>query len=261
MILEVDDLRFAYNGRPVLDGVSFCLAPGRMLGVLGVNGAGKSTLLKCLDRILAPRGGTVRLDGRDLATLDDDARARELGYVPQEGDRQELSVFEAVLLGRRPHLRWRAGRRDLEAAEAALAALGLTRLALRPLASLSGGEAQKVLIARALAQEPRVLLLDEPTSSLDLRNQLEVMALLSAAVRRRGLSAVLCLHDLNLALAHLDQLMLMRDGLVHALIPPAGLTPELVRQVYGVEVEIVAAAGRRVVVPRLPPQKGEEEAA
>ncbi|MCB2186224.1 MAG: ABC transporter ATP-binding protein [Deltaproteobacteria bacterium] len=250
MSLTARDLHFTYHGRPVLQGLDLALARGELVGILGINGAGKSTLLRCLNRILRPRSGVVLVEDRDLARLSRTEIARTLGYVPQSAEREPFSVFDAVLLGRRPHLKWQAGPRDLAVVGRVLAQMGLEELALRPVASLSGGEAQKVVIARALAQEPRLLLLDEPTSNLDLRNQLEVMELLVAAVRGQGLGAAVCLHDLNLALRFLDRLALLRGGRVHAVLTPAQLTAATIRQVYGVEALLAEVAGHRVVIPQ-----------
>ena len=157
-------------------------------------------------------------------------------------------MFEAVLLGRRPYIRWAASERDYQVVDRVLGLLQLETLALRPLDSLSGGETQKVLLARALAQEPDVLLLDEPTSNLDLKNQLEVLHLISGAVREQGLSAVVSIHDLNLALRLGDTFLLLRDGRVHTIAPRQGLTREIIREVYGVEVEFGEIAGHPVVV-------------
>jgi len=249
MILTVGGVSFSYNGLPVLRDVSFELLPGQTLGLLGVNGAGKTTLLKCLNRILKPRRGVVMLAGQDLSRLSGDHVARLVGYVPQRHHPAGLSVFDAVLLGRRPHIKWQATRRDLAVVEEVIRALRLEDLALRPVENLSGGEVQKVVIARALAQEPEVLLLDEPTSSLDLRNQLEVMELITGAVRERNLAAVVSIHDVNLAFRHLESLLLLKDGRIHFLARAEEITPEMIRQVYGVEVALGRLAGRPVVIP------------
>jgi iron complex transport system ATP-binding protein len=171
MILSVDGLSFRYNSHPVLQDVTFEAPSGQILGVLGVNGAGKSTLLKCINKVLQPHSGSVLLDGTNLLRLRGDAVARRIGYVPQRYNADQVTVFDAVLLGRKPHIKWAATERDLRVVERLLKLMGLEAYALRSVSTLSGGEAQKVVIARALAQEPKVLLLDEPTSSLDLRNQ------------------------------------------------------------------------------------------
>ena len=248
MILSVANIHFRYNSRPVLEDVSLELERGKILAVLGVNGAGKSTLLKCINRILSPRRGVVLVEGQDLRRMSGKELARRFGYVPQKQPEGALSVFEAVLLGRRPYIRWAASERDYQVVERVLGLMQMGDLALRPLDSLSGGETQKVLLARALAQEPDVLLLDEPTSNLDLRNQLEALRLISRAVREQGLAAIVSIHDLNLALRLGDVFLLLRDGLVHAMAPREGLTCEIIREVYGVEVEMGEMAGHPVVV-------------
>ncbi len=250
MTLEAKNLHFTYNGQPVLRGLSLSLEHGEITGILGVNGAGKSTLLRCLNRILRPQKGVVMVEDRDLSKLGGEQIARLIGYVAQSQEREPLSVFDAVLLGRKPHIKWQATAYDLEVVSRVLGQMGLEPLALRPVSSLSGGEAQKVVIARALAQEPHLLLLDEPTSNLDLRNQLEVMELLMHAVRGQGLGAAVCLHDINLALRYLDRLVLMKQGQVHALITPAELDAEIIRRVYGVEAVLAEVEGHRVVIPR-----------
>ncbi len=249
MILAVDGVGFSYNHRPVLKDVSFELARGQTLGVLGINGAGKSTLLKCLNRILKPQRGVILLDQRDVRGLSGQAIARRAGYVPQGHGLDQLNVFEAVLLGRKPHIKWQATSKDMAVVEEILALLRLEDLALRPVETLSGGEAQKVALARALAQEPEVLLLDEPTSNLDLRNQLEVMDLIAGAVRERNVAAVACLHDINLAFRHLDYVMMLKDGSIHILARPREITAEMIREVYGVEVVLGRILEQTVVIP------------
>jgi len=248
MILTVAGLRFRYDSRPALDGVRFELAKGRVLVVLGVNGAGKSTLLKCVNRILRPQRGAVLVRGRDLRELRGREIARYFGYVPQKGGGEELSVFDAVLLGRKPHIRWEPRGVDYAVVERVLQTLHLEEMALRPVHTLSGGETQKVLMARALAQEPEVLLLDEPTSNLDLRNQLESMRLVEHAVRDHGISAMVSIHDLNLALRMGDAFLLLKDGRVHTLADRTGVTGDVIREVYGVDVVLEEVAGIPVMV-------------
>jgi iron complex transport system ATP-binding protein len=256
-MLTAAEIRFAYNGRAVLDDVGFELGAGRILGVLGVNGAGKSTLLKCLNRILAPQQGTVLLGNEDLLRMDCQRIARRVGYIPQKASEGGLTVFEAVFVGRKPHIRWKAGRADYDRVEAALEAMGLAPLAHRPVSALSGGELQKVIIARALAQSPKILLMDEPTSSLDLRNQLEVLGLIRRIVRSDGLAAVVSIHDLNLALRFADHFLFLKDHRVHARVPRREVDAALVREVYGVEVEIAMVRGQAVVVPVAPAGEGQ----
>ena len=176
----------------MLRGLNLSLEHGEITGILGVNGAGKSTLLRCLNRILRPQKGVVMVEDRDLSKLGGEQIARLIGYVAQSQEREPLSVFDAVLLGRKPHIKWQATSHDLDVVTTVLTQMGLEPLALRQVSSLSGGEAQKVVIARALAQEPHLLLLDEPTSNLDLRNQLEVMEFADASGALPGPGARQC---------------------------------------------------------------------
>ena len=175
--------------------------------------------------------------------------ARHIGYVPQRHPETRLTVFEAVLMGRKPHIRWGATGRDYALVETILTQIGLDRLALRPVTDLSGGEIQKVVIARALAQSPRVLLLDEPTSNLDLKNQLEVMGLIRRIVDTQGLCAVVAIHDLNIALRFADRFLFLKNARVHAVCAPENLDPETIRQVYGVEVALATVGGHTVISP------------
>ena len=249
MKLSVSDLEFAYNGHPVLQNISFNLAPGTLLCILGVNGAGKSTLLKCINRILKPRRGSVLLDQEDLNILNRAEMAKRLGYVPQQHTQSRLSVFEAVLLGRKPHLNWGPGPKDYAIVEELIAQLGMSHMAMRSVGDLSGGEMQKVAIARALAQAPEVLLLDEPTSNLDLKNQLEVMGLVRRVIDEHGLSAVVAIHDLNLAVRFGDHFLFLKDHKVYEMVDKFGLSPETIYQVYDVPVALQKVGSQTVVVP------------
>lgn len=249
MILSVNGIEFAYNGRPVLDNVTCEVLPGEILAVLGVNGAGKSTLLKCMNRILKARKGSVLLGGQEVALMERNERARNFGYVPQHRKDEEMIVFDAVLLGRKPWINWTASDKDMEVVDRVIHILGLEPLALRPMRTLSGGEAQKVLIARALAQEPEVLLLDEPTNSLDVRNQVEIMNLLKRVVREHKLVAAVSIHDLNLALRFADRFLMLKDGSVYATTETGGVSREMIRDVYGIDVLLGEVGGWPVAVP------------
>lgn len=249
MIVSVQGVSFAYGSVPVLEDVTFTVADGEMVALLGPNGTGKTTLLRTLNGILARSGGTVLLDGHESTRCSRRDIARFFGYVPQRGEMLRLTVFDAVLLGRRPHLGWTVEERDLEKVGAALEALALEPLALRYLDELSGGEFQKVLIARALVQEPKMLLLDEPTSSLDLKNQMDILATLKHVVRGHGMSALASLHDLNTALRFADRLLLLRGGIIMAACTPDELTSATIEAVYDVPVDILRYRGIPMVVP------------
>ncbi|ABA90292.1 metal ABC transporter, ATP-binding protein [Syntrophotalea carbinolica DSM 2380] len=249
MKLTVANVDFSYNSHPVLSDVSFSLDRGQVMCVLGVNGAGKSTLLKCLNRILTPHRGSVLVDGDDLLRMSQNNVARRVGYVPQRHPETRLSVFEAVLMGRKPHIRWSLGAEDYALVEDIITQMGISDLAMRSVSDLSGGELQKVIIARALAQSPAVLLLDEPTSNLDLKNQLEVMELICRIVETQNLSAVVAIHDLNIALRFADRFVFLKEQSVHAVSTREDLDSEMIWQVYGVRVALREFAGHTVVVP------------
>jgi iron complex transport system ATP-binding protein len=171
MILSVDELTFLYRNHDVLSEIAFTIDAGEVVAILGPNGVGKTTLLKCLNRILRPKGGVVNLDGEDLSRLNLMDIARRVGYVPQRVETGRLTAFDAVLLGRRPHIGWDITERDLRIVDAVFHRLSMDNLRLSYIDEMSGGELQKVAIARALVQEPKILLLDEPTSSLDLKTR------------------------------------------------------------------------------------------
>lgn len=249
MILVADGIEFSYRSDPVLEDVRFDVAPGEFLAVLGNNGAGKSTLLKCLNRILKARQGSVLVDERDVCEFTRVQVAQRLAYVAQRTESGRMTVYDAVLLGRKPHIRWDASAADHEIVRRVITRLGLEDLALRHLDELSGGELQKTAIARALAQEPRVLLLDEPTSSLDLRNQLDVLALVRRVTAKENVAVIAVMHDLNLALRYADAFLMLSNATVFACGGPEVVTAENVTEVYGVEVSVTRLAGVPIVVP------------
>lgn len=249
MILRVGGLGFRYRSESVLDGIDVEVAPGEFLAVLGNNGAGKSTLLKCINSILRPHAGAVLLGEGDVRSLGGLERARHLGYVPQRSEAPRITVYDAVLLGRRPYIQWDACGRDHEVAEKVIDKLGLGDLAMRYLDELSGGELQKTAIARALAQEPDVLLLDEPTSSLDLRNQLDVLRTVRQVTAEENVSVVAVMHDVNLALRFADRFCFLSDGRVFSCGGVEAVTPDVVSRVYGVPVSMTSFNGASLVVP------------
>ncbi len=236
--LDIEDVTVVAGGRALVSGVSLRVAPGEVVGLAGPNGAGKSTLLRTVYRTLRPTAGRVLLDGEDVWRLPGKRLARRLAAVLQEsaGD-FELTVYDVVAMGRTPHKRAFAGddAHDRTVITDALTRLDVAHLADAAFERLSGGEKQRVLIARALAQRPGTMVLDEPTNHLDLRHQLDVLRL----VRRLGVTAVVALHDLNLAAAFCDRICVLEAGRVVALGPPAEvLTPELLSSVYRVEAEV-----------------------
>jgi len=227
--LRAEGVARAYGARAVLAGVDLVVAPGELVGLIGPNGAGKTTLVRVLSGVTPPDAGRVLLDERPLATWAPRERARAIAVVPQDPHVEfPFTVLEIVLMGRAPHLDGLgfAGARDLAIARGALARLDLHGLEHRRLDALSGGERQRVFLARALAQEPRVLLLDEPTTHLDLRHQATILEVVREGVRARGVAALAVLHDLNLAAVACDRLVLLAGGRVAA----AGTAREVLRR-------------------------------
>ncbi len=249
MILSVEGVTFRYNGRKILHDVKFHVPRHEILAILGPNGVGKTTLLRCINTLLRPEAGTVMVEKQDLLSLRREEIARLIAYVPQRGETGPVTAFDAILLGRRPHVRWDVTREDILKVQAIIDQLHLGSLSLCPIDSMSGGELQKVMIARALVQEPCLLLLDEPTSSLDLKNQAEILAFLRMIVRDHSLTAVLTMHDINQAIRFADRFLFLKDGEIFAAGTQEILTPELIQAVYGIPVTIAEVNGMPFVVP------------
>ena len=262
-MLQVIDVSFAYGHRaewmtPVLQGVSLAVERGGIIGLLGPNGSGKTTLLRLISGVLHPRAGQILIDGRAIAGLSRREVARRIAVVPQETRTTfDFSVIDMVLMGRYPHLGpfELEGRADQDIAREALAATGTLALATRSFSTLSGGEKQRVVIASALAQGSEMLLLDEPTAALDLRYQFEIMTLLKTLNVARGTTMIVSTHDLNLAAALCQRVVLIRQGRVIADGTTAEtLTAVNIRQLYDVEAEVTfhPRAGHLTVVPVAP---------
>jgi iron complex transport system ATP-binding protein len=234
--LTVESLAWGPSGHaPIIEGITFAVPPGEMLAIVGPNGAGKSSLLRCLYRFHRPRSGRILLDGEDIWSLSARATARRVATVLQESASDfGLSVAEIVELGLTPH-QTATAHDDYHPVEQALTLLDLTHLAARDFATLSGGEKQRVMIARALVQRPDLLILDEPTNHLDIRHQLEVLALLS----RLPTTVIVSLHDLALASAHADRILVLENGRQIALGPPLDvLTPTTIKSTFAVGAAI-----------------------
>jgi iron complex transport system ATP-binding protein len=230
-------LSLSYGRQTVLHGIDLALQPGQLVALVGPNGSGKSSLIKCLAGLL-PHSGQVSLSDQPLS-------AAQIGYMPQDHAASDaLTVLETVLLGRLGQLRWQVGDGDLAAVEAVLTRLGIGDLAQRWLGDLSGGQRQLVFLAQSLVAQPRVLLLDEPISALDLRHQLEVMDTVRELTLERGLVTLAVLHDLNAAVRHADEVVLLHEGRILEAGPPAQvLTASHVRRVFQVDVCLLAQPG------------------
>jgi iron complex transport system ATP-binding protein len=236
--LRVDRLCINLSGRRILNEVSLTAEPGQVVGVIGPNGCGKSTLLRALLRLLRPAAGTVTVDGVDIATMPGKGFARTTAGVLQDATGDfDLRVRDVVAMGRAPHKSLFQGDNasDVDAVTDALALVDASHLIERSFALMSGGERQRVLVARALAQQPRLLVMDEPTNHLDVRHQFDVLALPA----RLGITAVIALHDLNLAAHYCDVIIVLHNGIqVTAGAPEVILTAELMAEVYGVSASV-----------------------
>ncbi len=253
--LSADAVTLAYGDRIVVDQLSLAIAGGRVTVIVGANGCGKSTLLRTLARLIRPRSGQVVLDGAELSSRPTREIARTLGLLPQGPVAPEgIAVADLVGRGRHPHqrllARWTA--RDYQVVAEALAVTGIADLADRSVDELSGGQRQRVWIAMALAQQTDLLLLDEPTTHLDVAHQIEVLDLLTDLNRDRGTTIVMVLHDLNLAARYADELVAIVDGRVHAVGAPIDvITPDLVRDVFGLDCTVIPdpLSGKPLVLP------------
>ena len=254
MKLKVKNVEFGYNSTLVLEGVSMDLDSSEIIGIVGPNGAGKSTLIRCIDRILTPRGGTILLDENDISNMTRMEIAKRMGYVPQTTTRVfPATVFDTILMGRRPHLGWKSSEEDVDKVLEILELLGIMEFAMRDFNEISGGQQQKVLIARALAQEADILLLDEPTSNLDIRHQLEVMEIMTNIVHKKKISAVMAIHDLNLAARYTTRILMLNGGRIFAAgNPESVLTEENIRRAYGVEALVKSDGKRPYIIPVRP---------
>lgn len=242
MLLKLLDVSCSYGARPVLKDLNFTVGQGELLGIVGPNGSGKSTLLRAMSRVLPPRRGQVMLQEQDLYKMEARQVASQVAFVAQEnGNDFPFSVEDMVMMGRIPHLKrfQREGARDQEIVNNALRMTGASHLAGRLVTELSGGEKQRIIIARALAQEPRVLFLDEPTSFLDINYQIEIMELLHRLRREQGLTVVMVVHELNLASHYCDSLLVLKEGAIYAAGHPAiVMSTELINEVYGCHVQV-----------------------
>jgi iron complex transport system ATP-binding protein len=255
--VEVQELSFSYRNGRVIDGISFSVEAGEVLGVIGPNSTGKTTLLRLLCRVLVPEAGTIRLFGRNLHDLARREVARTVAVVPQEFQVAfPFTVEQVVAMGRYPYARGMGVEtaEDQLAVDRALRETGTAHLVTKHLDQLSGGEKQRVVIARALAQDPRLLLLDEPTAHLDLSHQLEILRLLRRLKAERGLTVILVSHDLNAAAACADRLLLLHGGaILVADRPEEVMRPEIIEKAYGCSVSINTdpETGKLRILPRL----------
>jgi iron complex transport system ATP-binding protein len=235
--MEIKDIRLSYNHKPVVENFSFQLSPGEIVGLLGPNGCGKTSVIRAMSRSLSLSSGSIRLDGKELDLIPRGDLARQIGVVPQNpGFPDSFTVFEVVLLGRNPHLGFLRSESaaDLAIVKKAMERTGIIALADRRMSDLSGGERQRVTIALILAQEPEIILLDEPTANLDIHHQLEILNLIKSLCRENNLAVLIAIHDLNLAAQYCDRLLLMKAGRIFSSGSPGDVITQLnIREVFG----------------------------
>ena len=248
-MIQVKNISYHYKGGPeLLKNVSFDMEEGSVLAILGNNGVGKSTLLKCFNHILTPDAGQVLLEGENLLTMSSREVAKRVAFVSQSVPDTQMTVHDVVMLGRRPYMKWGFTEDDHVIVHNAMDRLGVGAMRGRFLNQLSGGEKQKVMLARAMAQQPKLMLLDEPTSALDIQNQYQVLKIVRDICRTDGLTAVVVIHDLNLALRFCDRFLLLKDGQVYRHGDRSILDSEALREVYGVNAKIAEIEGRHMVL-------------
>lgn len=252
--VELRGLHFAYRSRkrefPVLEDISLRIRGSQLVSILGPNGVGKSTLIHCMNRILDPTAGAVVVNGHDLSEIQIRDLAKVMGYVPYSSmDSFPLSVTDTVLMGRHPHSKWGSLEKDLLIVQDMLRMIGIEDLANRNFNELSAGQHQKVMLARGLAQEPRIMFLDEPTSNLDVKYQLEITRLLRRLSRERNMLVIMISHDINIAAKYSDNIIMMHNGGIFALGRPVDvITADNIRHVYDVEAKVIMDDGRPHII-------------
>lgn len=248
-MLKVNNISFGYGKDHLnLDDVSFSCKRGQLTAVLGNNGCGKTTLIKVIDRILIPEKGSVVLDNVDLSSVTRKQMSQKIAYVCQENRAGDATVFDSILLGRKPYINYKATDKDYEITENVINMLNLQEYSLRQTNCLSGGEYQKVVLGRALAQEPSLLLLDEPTSNLDMKNQKEVLELVGSIVKEMGIMALVVIHDINSALRYCNNFVFIKNHKVYASGGREICTSEIISEVYGLDVTVHEIDGKQIVM-------------
>ena len=252
-MLNIENLTFRYDrsGLAVLNGANLQLEQGEIGILLGKNGSGKTTLFKNLLGINKPSGGKIRFDGQNLLKMPRRERARRIAYVPQDIQFGALTVFDSILMGRVSYFGLKASHEDYVAVEKIIRDMGLESFAQRNVDELSGGERQKIAIARAMAQEPKLMVFDEPTGNLDISNEHLIFREAKKLAREKNISILSSLHDLNQALAFGDKFFFLKNGVVKYAGGPEIITPEVIKDTYGMDVQIRQIDGRPVVLTNI----------
>ena len=251
MKIDIENISFDYSpAARVLSEISLNIEGAQVISILGPNGVGKSTLIHCINKILEPTKGVVMIEDKDVSEYSLKEVAKKIGYVPySSSDTFPLTVVDTVLLGRHPHAGWRTTDEDLEIVFDVLEKLGIQDLSLRYFNELSAGQRQRVMLARGLVQKPEVIMLDEPTSNLDIKHQLGISRTLKQLSRDEGILVLMISHDLNIAARYSDSIVLMHQGSVYAVGAPSEvLTEDNIREVYGVDSRIIDEGGHPYII-------------
>ncbi len=249
-MIKISNLDFSYSKseEKILLDINTDFQKGRVKGILGNNGAGKSTLIKCINRTFEFTNGEILINGKAVENFTKKEMAQEIAYISQNERPTHSLVFDTVLLGRKPYIKWEPTQEDKEIVVEILNKLEIVELSMRFCDELSGGEFQKVLLARALAQKPKFLLLDEPTSNLDPKNQMEMMEAINEISNKENIGVVVVLHDLNLAIKYCTDFVFLKAGIIQAQGGREVFTEKIIKDVYNIDVEIIDYKERPVVV-------------
>ncbi|MHA1695855.1 MAG: ABC transporter ATP-binding protein [Candidatus Helarchaeota archaeon] len=258
--ISLKDIKFTYkNGIHALDDITFNVEAGDFIGIIGPNGTGKSTLLRILDGILKPQVGTILIQGIELNKYKLNDLAKVIGYIPQNSvSIFPTTVFDTVLLGRKPYIEWGSPtKKDIKITSEILYKLGLEEIAMRNITELSGGQLQKVLIARTLAQQPDIILLDEPTSNLDINHQLEVLNLLRQETKK-NITVIIAIHDLNLAIKFCNKFIILNNGKIEAIGGKEVISKSIIEKVFKVRVKIINDGTDLFIIPMISNENEED---
>ena len=248
-MLEVKNLSFSYDKKnKVLDDISFSINDGSIVGILGKNGVGKTTLMKAILGLNKGASGDILIDNVNLKGLKDSERSKLIGYVPQKIEFSNSTVFDAILIGRRPYFKLEPSSLDLKIVDEIINDLSLDKIAFKSVNNLSGGEMQKVAIARSLAQKTKILYLDEPTSSLDINNQIEVLDLITKVTKKSNLITLINIHDLNLALKYFDYLIILKDSKIIKDTSKDELTKDDIMDAFNVKAKIIEYDNKKHII-------------